>query len=73
MEIHTRILIVEDDTRLAGLIRSYLSQRGFDVQLEERGDMAEQRISNGNPDLVILDLMLPGMDGLSICRSIRSS
>lgn len=66
-----RILLVEDDSRLAELIRDYLTQQGFTVIVETRGDSGLQRIIEEQPDLVILDLMLPGMDGLSICRLVR--
>jgi DNA-binding response OmpR family regulator len=66
-----RILLVEDDSRLAELIRDYLSQQGFTVIVETRGDTGLHRIIEEQPDLVILDLMLPGMDGLSICRLVR--
>ncbi len=67
-----RILIVEDDLKLANLIKEFLEPNSFDVLLESRGDRAIDRILNEDPDLVILDLMLPGMDGLSICRQVRN-
>ncbi len=73
METPARILIVEDDKRLSALIGAYLSQRGYEIHVEERGDTAEQRVADCKPHLLILDLMLPGMDGLSICRAIRDS
>jgi DNA-binding response OmpR family regulator len=71
MDNAKRILLVEDDQRLAGLIRDYLQQQGFDVLIEERGDTAPGRILRENPDLLILDLMLPGKDGLSVCQQVR--
>ncbi|RPI77851.1 MAG: response regulator [Desulfobacteraceae bacterium] len=67
-----RLLVVEDDIRLAQLIRDYLQGQGFQVHIEGRGDKAAKRILTEKPDLVILDLMLPGQDGLSICQSIRA-
>jgi DNA-binding response OmpR family regulator len=67
-----RILLVEDDDRLAALIKDYLNQQGYDVSIERRGDTAAARIRSDNPDLVILDLMLPGKDGLAVCRSVRA-
>ncbi len=67
----TRILIVEDDQELAGLIADYLRQHGFAVEIEERGDRAIDRIRSAPPDLVVLDLMLPGADGLTVCRAVR--
>ncbi len=68
-----RILIVEDDTKLLNLISAYLTSQGFLVSGEARGDLAPERILNEVPDLVILDLMLPGLDGLSILRCVRGS
>lgn len=73
MQKQRKILIVEDDTRLAGLIGEYLGDQGYEVSIEERGDTAAVRIPREKPDLVILDLMLPGKDGLSVCREIRAA
>lgn len=67
-----RILIVEDDARLAELVREYLADSGFEVLIEGRGDGAVERILAWSPEVVILDLMLLGMDGLSDCRAVRS-
>ncbi len=66
-----RILLIEDDTRLSSLIQEYLQQQGMDVAIEHRGDKACARIIAEQPDLVVLDLMLPGMDGLEVCRTVR--
>ena len=66
-----QILIVEDDQRLAELTREYLESNGLRVAIEGNGAVAAQRIIDEQPDLVILDLMLPGEDGLSICRRVR--
>lgn len=74
MELTTdnwRILIVEDDERLASLTRDYLQNNGLTVSVESHGGAAVERIQNEQPDLVVLDLMLPGEDGLSICRRVR--
>jgi len=68
----TRILLVEDDERLAELTAEYLRKNDFEVTLEARGDTAEARILNDDPDLVILDVMLPGKDGFEVCRSVRA-
>ncbi|PQZ84676.1 MULTISPECIES: response regulator [Pseudomonas] len=65
------ILIVEDDERLAELTRDYLESNGLRVAVEGDGALAAARIIAEQPDLVILDLMLPGEDGLSICRKVR--
>ena len=67
-----RILIVEDDPRLAELTAEYLQANGFEVAVEGDGARAVRRIVDSQPDLVILDLMLPGEDGLSICRRARN-
>lgn len=67
---HT-LLLVEDDQRLSALITEYLHKQGLQVEVEYRGDKAVQRILDLQPDMVILDLMLPGMDGLSVCRQVR--
>lgn len=71
MDESWRILIVEDDERLADLTRDYLESNGLQVGVEGDGSVAVERIKNEQPDLVILDLMLPGEDGLSICRLVR--
>lgn len=66
-----RVLIVEDDERLADLTREYLESNGLVVSHESHGGNAVERIRSERPDLVVLDLMLPGEDGLSICRRVR--
>lgn len=66
-----QVLIVEDDQRLAELTREYLQANGLRVEIEGNGALAAARIIKEQPDLVILDLMLPGEDGLSICRKVR--
>ncbi|TVT80429.1 response regulator [Pseudomonas sp. H3(2019)] len=66
-----QVLIVEDDQRLAELTREYLESHGLRVTLEGNGALAAARIIAEQPDLVILDLMLPGEDGLTICRKVR--
>ncbi|WDP89618.1 MAG: winged helix-turn-helix domain-containing protein [Desulfobacter sp.] len=72
-EAKKRILLVEDDLRLASLVSTYLSRQEFEVDTEHRGDDAVQRIIGEEPDLVILDLMLPGKDGFAVCREVRQS
>ena len=69
----TRILLVEDDLRTAALVREYLVGQGFVVDHEPDGNRAGKRIVAEQPDLVLLDLMLPGKDGLTICREVRGS
>jgi DNA-binding response OmpR family regulator len=65
------ILLVEDDRRLADLTARYLEQNGFSVVVEPRGDQALSRFVRVRPRVVLLDLMLPGVDGLSVCRELR--
>lgn len=66
-----QILIVEDDQRLAELTQEYLQSNGLQVAIESDGARAAARILKEQPDMVVLDLMLPGEDGLSICRKVR--
>jgi DNA-binding response OmpR family regulator len=65
------LLLVEDDLRLAELVSRYLSAQGFSMTIVSRGDEVVERVQTDNPDLVILDLGLPGEDGFSICRRLR--
>jgi len=67
------ILLVEDDQRLAELTAEYLEQNGFSVAIESRGDRALARFAQVKPRVVLLDLMLPGVDGLTICRELRET
>ena len=67
----TQILLVEDDERLADLTAEYLRKNDFEVSIEVRGDTAEARILTDDPELVILDVMLPGKDGFEVCRAVR--
>ena len=66
-----RVLLVEDDARLAELVTEYLSNYEFAVETVARGDQALARFQAFAPDIVVLDLMLPGMDGMVVCRQIR--
>ena len=68
-----RIAIVDDDARIRDLLRRYLTQEGFDVLLAEDGKALGRLLMRDNVDLIVLDLMLPGEDGLSICRRLRSA
>lgn len=67
------ILIIEDEPELVRVLRSYLEQAGFEVLTAFRGDTGLTTWENRQPDLVVLDLNLPGMDGLDIARAIRRS
>jgi len=66
-----RVMLVEDDARLAELVTEYLSGYEFAVELVTRGDAALDRFKELAPDVVVLDLMLPGLDGMVVCRQIR--
>ncbi len=68
-----RILLVEDDASLASMVADFLSPHGFDVAIEDRGDTAIDRIVRENPEAVVLDVNLPGLDGFSVCRAVRAS
>ncbi|MDO4258856.1 MAG: MtrAB system response regulator MtrA [Actinomycetaceae bacterium] len=67
----SRILVVDDDVALAEMIGIVLKAEGFEVEECADGARAMETLRNVNPDLVLLDLMLPGIDGIEICRSIR--
>jgi two-component system response regulator BaeR len=67
-----RILVVEDEPRLAELLRDYLKAAGYEADLLLEGSGAVAWIRDNTPALVLLDLMLPGKDGLSICREVRA-
>lgn len=68
-----RILIVEDEARLATLLRDGLAEHGFAGDIAPDGPAAVERVLTNAYDLVILDIMLPGFDGLAVCRQIRES
>jgi DNA-binding response OmpR family regulator len=68
----TTIVLVEDDDEIARLVGKLLSQEGFVVERAPTGAELDQILRRTAPDLVVLDLMLPGEDGLSICRRLRS-
>jgi two-component system response regulator BaeR len=68
----SHILIVEDEPKLASLIRDYLVAGGYEASVLERGDGAVEWVRTHQPAAIMLDINLPGLDGLSICREIRS-
>lgn len=71
MADRTRILLIEDDVPLASLISEYLRGHDFHVDVEPRGDTGAQRVLRDRPDLVILDVMIPGLNGMDVCRQVR--
>jgi two-component system response regulator MprA len=68
-----RILVVDDDERIAASVRRSLSYDGYDVTVVHDGTAAIDSVRSGPPDLVVLDLMLPGIDGLEVCRRLRAA
>ena len=68
-----RIAVVDDDARIRDLLRRYLTQEGFEVLLAEDGKSLNRLLSREPIDLIVLDLMMPGEDGLSICRRLRAA
>ena len=70
MTTHT-ILVVEDEKRIAHWVRTYLEKAGFNTLLAYNGPTGLHMARRERPDLIVLDLMLPGMDGLDVCRALR--
>ena len=68
-----RILVVDDDKNICELLRLYLEKEGFDVILAFDGAQGLAKFTNENPDLILLDIMMPNMDGWQVCREIRKS
>jgi len=67
-----RVLIVEDEQKIAGLLRDYLAQEGYEAHVLGRGDEVEPWMRANGADAVLLDLMLPGMSGLEVCKRLRT-
>jgi len=65
------ILVVEDESKIASLLRDYLEQAGYAVSILDRGDTVIPFVNERAPDLILLDIMLPGMDGMEVCRELR--
>ena len=72
MSGQAQVLIVEDEPKIAELLRDYLQQSHYETHWIDNGDAVDEWFRNNNPDIVLLDLMLPGKDGLTICRELRS-
>ena len=68
----SRVLVVEDDATVAEVVVRYLEREGFEVESVGDGIQALERAESSLPDLVVLDLMLPGLDGLVVCRRLRA-
>lgn len=65
------ILVIDDDRNILAIIEMYLRKAGYEVTCVERGDEALQAFRRAQPALVVLDVMLPGMDGITLCRTLR--
>ena len=72
MDTPARVLVVEDDATVAEVVELYLRRDGFAVEVARNGKVGLERALADPPDLVVLDLMLPGMDGMQICRRLRA-
>jgi two-component system response regulator MtrA len=72
MESRTRVLVVDDDAALAEMLTLVLQNEGFSAAVVDRGDEAMSAFREYKPDVVLLDLMLPGKDGIDVCREIRA-
>lgn len=70
--VPTRVAVIEDEAHLRDLVRGYLAREGFDVLTASDGKTALNLIRQHSPDVVVLDLMLPEIDGLEVCRRLRS-
>jgi two-component system alkaline phosphatase synthesis response regulator PhoP len=68
----SRILIIEDDADIAQLVKLYLEKAGHTVEAIDSGELGVSRLRDDPPDLLILDVMLPGVDGLTLCRDVRA-
>jgi two-component system response regulator BaeR len=71
--VNNRILVAEDEPKIARVVKDYLEAAGFTATLIARGDEVIPQFRKSAPDLIILDIMLPGRDGLEICREIRKT
>lgn len=69
----TKILVVDDDHRLRELLHRYLTEQGFAVKVVDSAETMDRAMARENYDLMVLDLMMPGEDGLSICRRLRAA
>ena len=72
LPVKGRVLVVDDDASLAEMLTIVLRQEGFDSRMCTRGDLALEEFREYRPDLVLLDLMLPGRDVIDVCKEIRA-
>jgi DNA-binding response OmpR family regulator len=69
--MRARVLVIDDDRKLCGLLSEYLGSVGFEVLTAQNADVGLPLVRSERPDIVVLDVMLPGMDGFEVCRTIR--
>ena len=72
MDSKKHLLIVDDDPEIRSLLKDYLHRADFEVSVASDGDQMKQVLKQRKPDLIVLDLMLPGEDGLTLCRNLRA-
>ncbi|HVC10529.1 MAG TPA: response regulator [Burkholderiales bacterium] len=72
MDPQDHVLVVDDDAEIRNLLAEYLGQNGYRVSLVRDGREMRQALENSRPDIVVLDVMLPGEDGLALCRDLRA-
>ena len=72
MSQRLRVLVVEDEVELAAVVASYFEREGYFVESATDGPSAVEKARSSSPDLIILDLMLPGFDGIEVCRQVRT-
>ncbi|WP_087025647.1 response regulator transcription factor [Thaumasiovibrio subtropicus] len=71
MDKYGKILVVEDDSSLAQWVIDYLTNNGFECLHADRGDIVVEQVKQHSPDLILLDVMLPGLDGYEVCKQLR--
>ncbi|WP_373415176.1 response regulator [Glaciecola sp. KUL10] len=71
MDTQTHVMLIEDDMSLAQWFSDYLNEHGYAVSIVTRGDLAVEMVLQDRPDIVLLDIMLPGKDGLDVCKELR--
>jgi len=71
--MNTKIAIVEDEPKLSALLKNYLVKADYQVDIYDNGDVALEALLDSPPDLILLDLMLPGTDGISVCKEFRKT
>jgi two-component system response regulator BaeR len=66
-----RVLVIEDDAKIANILLDYLRNEGYEASSEADGRAGLRQVEQSSPDLIILDLMLPGLDGIGVCKAVR--